>query len=81
MADIESALADAREKLAVRVQNSVKEGYSVRVLGRRETALRLKDDMSVVVQQCQVLGMEAPVLKPTELQQIDLDYDLVCNCK
>lgn len=47
--DFDSALADAREKL-VRVQNSVKEGYSVQVLGKRETALRLKDDMSVMVQ-------------------------------
>lgn len=77
--DFDSALADAREKLAVRVQNSVKEGYSVRMLGKRETALRLKDDMSVMVQQCKVLDMEAPVLKSTKLHQIDLDYGLVCK--
>lgn len=77
--NFDSALADAREKLAVRVQNSVKEGYSVRVLGKRETALNLQNDMSVMAQQCQVLGMEAPVLKTTELHQIGLDYGLACK--
>ena len=77
--DFESALADAREKLAVRVQNSVKEGYSVQVLGRKATESRLKDDMSVVMQQCKVLGVEAAVLKSTTLHQIGLDYDLVCK--
>lgn len=75
--DFDSALADAREKLAVRVQNSVKEGYSVRVLGKRETGSRLKDDLSVIVEECKVLGMEVPVLKTSELYQIDLDYGLV----
>ncbi|KAL3137937.1 hypothetical protein ABBQ38_005184 [Trebouxia sp. C0009 RCD-2024] len=77
--EFDSALADAREKLAVRVQNSAKEGYSVRFIGKRETALRLKNHMNVMVQQCKVLGFEAPVLKSTELHQIDLDYGLVCK--
>ena len=77
--DSESALADAREKLAVRVQNSVKEGYPVQVLGKKATESRLKDDMSVVMQQCKALGVEAAVLKSTTLHQIDLDYDLVCK--
>ena len=77
--DSDSALADAPEKLAVRVQNSVKEGLSVKVSGKRETALRLKDDMSVVAQQCKVLGMALPILKRTEPRQIDLDYGLVCK--
>lgn len=77
--DFDSALADARENLAVRVQDSVKEGYAVRVLGKRETAVRLRNEMSVVMQQCRVLVMEAPVLRSTELLQIDLDYSLVCK--
>ena len=75
--DFDSALADAREKLAVRVLDSVKEGYSVKVIGEKETASRLKDDMNVVIQPCKVLGMEIPVLKSTELRQIDLDYGLM----
>ena len=77
--DFDSALADAREKLAVRVQDCVKEGYSVKVISEEETALRLKDDMSVAMQQCKVLGFEVPVLKSTELRQTDLDYGLVCK--
>ncbi|KAL0027196.1 hypothetical protein WJX77_002366 [Trebouxia sp. C0004] len=77
--DSDSALADACEKLAVRVQHSVKEGLPVKVLGKKETALRLKDDMRVVAQQCKVLGMAVPILKRTELRQIDLDYGLVCE--
>lgn len=77
--DSNSALADAREKLAVRVQSSVKEGLPVRVLGKKETALSLRDDMSVVAQQCKVLGMAVPILRRTELRQIDLDYGLVCK--
>lgn len=77
--DFDSALADAREKLAVRVQNSVKEGYSVKPIGKKETAMKLKDEMSVVTQQCKVLGMAVPLLEKTELCQIDLDYGLVCK--
>ena len=77
--DFESAIADAREKLAVRVQDSVKEGYPVQVLNKKATELRLTDDMNVVMQRCKVLGIEGAVLKLTTLYQIDLDYDLVCK--
>ena len=77
--DFDAALADAREKLAVMVESSVKHGYSVKVLGKQQTAKKLNDDMRVVVQQCKILGMEVPVLKTTELCQIGLDYGLVCR--
>ena len=77
--DFASAFAAARKKLAVRVLNSVEEGYPVKVLGKKETALRLKDNINVVEQQCTVLGMECPALRSTELRQIDLDYGLICK--
>jgi len=73
--DFESALADAREKLAVRVQNCVKEGRPVKVLGKEATELSLKDDMDILTQQCKALGMEVPTLSRSELRQIDFLYN------
>ena len=77
--DFASALADVREKLAVRVQNSVKEGYPVKVLSKEATTVWHRADMDILSQQCTALEMEVPVLNRIELHQIDLDYGLVCK--
>ena len=52
---------------------------AMKVVGKKERALRLKDDINVVAQQSWTMAPAVPVLKRTELRQTNVGYGLVCS--
>lgn len=77
--DWESAHQDIRQKLACQVKYSAANGLPVAVLTKRQTTLKLGDDLDIIAEECRHLGLSVPQLKASKMMQIDLDYTLVVN--
>lgn len=75
-ADLESACQNDREKLVSVVKESVARGWPTNVLTRRQTAVEVKDDLTVIAEELSALGVDMPELKQSQMMRIHLDYSL-----
>lgn len=75
--DLEAARQNVRRKLVSVVREAVARGYPTKVLTRRQTAEEVKDDLTIIAEECAVLGIDMPELKQSQMMRIDLDYSLV----
>ena len=75
--DFESARQSVQENLVSVVKESVARGWPTKVLTQRQTAEELNDDLAIIAEECAALGMDIPVLKHSQMMQIDLNYSVV----